>query len=361
MFWGICFYTPIFAQEYLKIEGILYDNETKKEVQFANIGLLGTNIQSFSNEKGEFSLIFPNIDSKQQILISHINYKNYTHILENNKKNLSIFLIPNEVILSEVVIKATDVNNLWLQFVNNKLVEKYITNDKYIFTAYYENKNKNSNWKYGLFSNESKNQAIIKYKQDSKNIFHIETLKGRVLDKSNHFFSNSANYYDPNSLFRTANLKKQSIFDLDLLPFYALELDTILRNEQSEILVITFNPKSKIPKKVKPKINKYKIWLEAKNLRLVKIQKQADLKLSKNKNKDIHELKRNSFLEIKFDTISNGIYYPQYIKSWFRVVESSLLGETKEKLEWSDNFESELFVTDFPHPCFSLEYLLKKI
>lgn len=98
-----------FAQE-IKMQGIIADSETKKTIEFVNIGVLNKNKGTVSNEKGVFNLSLPLTFSKDSLTISHVNYVSTTIPIENliNKR---IFLQPKTNELAEVQISKKKKTN----------------------------------------------------------------------------------------------------------------------------------------------------------------------------------------------------------------------------------------------------------
>ncbi|MDP1844741.1 MAG: carboxypeptidase-like regulatory domain-containing protein [Sediminibacterium sp.] len=85
------------------MKGIIADSETKKPIEFVNIGILNKNKGTVSNLEGAFSLTLSKEFSSDSLTISHINY-NTIKIPINNFNNKTILLKPRIVELSEVVI-----------------------------------------------------------------------------------------------------------------------------------------------------------------------------------------------------------------------------------------------------------------
>lgn len=126
-----CFSTlSFFAQK--TIHGVLIDRTTHQFIEFANIGMIGKNIGTVSNEKGEFSLSIPDSISSEKIKISMIGYKAKTILPASLEKQTKIFLTQEITKLNEVNITAkktklkvlgneTKTNHLLAGFKNNSL------------------------------------------------------------------------------------------------------------------------------------------------------------------------------------------------------------------------------------------------
>lgn len=86
-----------------KISGSIKDFETKKPIEFVNIGILHKNRGTVSNQKGLFNLDLSKEYNNDSLTISHINYDAIT-IPILNFKNKTVYLKPITNELSEIVI-----------------------------------------------------------------------------------------------------------------------------------------------------------------------------------------------------------------------------------------------------------------
>ncbi len=87
----------------ITMSGLILDSETKKPIEFANIGILDKNKGTVSNQNGEFNLEVSKKFLKDSLTISHINYGS-TKIPIENVKNITILLSPKMNELLEVVV-----------------------------------------------------------------------------------------------------------------------------------------------------------------------------------------------------------------------------------------------------------------
>lgn len=89
----------------IKMSGLIIDSETKKFIEFVNIGVLNKNKGTVSNQNGEFNLEVSKGYIKDSLTISHINYYP-VKIPIKNIKNQTIILKPNTTALTEVVVSS---------------------------------------------------------------------------------------------------------------------------------------------------------------------------------------------------------------------------------------------------------------
>jgi len=114
--------------------GVVADKQTRLPIAYANIYSQKDNntLGTISNEKGYFSVEFP----FQTIFFSHINYEK-SEVLKANLKD-TVFLTPNTVLLSEIVVKNKDPRwiNRILHEVAKQKVKNYQTNQKQFAYSY---------------------------------------------------------------------------------------------------------------------------------------------------------------------------------------------------------------------------------
>jgi len=85
------------------MNGIITDAETKKPIEFVNVGVLNKNKGTISNLNGEFYLSVTKKFFNDSLTISHVNYYSIK-IPIKNFKNQTIFLNPKTNELSEVIV-----------------------------------------------------------------------------------------------------------------------------------------------------------------------------------------------------------------------------------------------------------------
>ncbi len=98
----------------VELEFRLYDGETKQPISNTHVFLVNTTYGTTSNEAGSVQLKIPQ-GIREDLLITHINYD--TKILEYSKYNQlqledTLFLIPNQLDISEVVVTSKR-SNKW--------------------------------------------------------------------------------------------------------------------------------------------------------------------------------------------------------------------------------------------------------
>ena len=63
------------AEDYITVNGIVKDSQTKKKVEYATISIPGTTTSTISNVDGEFSLKIKSSVEARELVISHESRK----------------------------------------------------------------------------------------------------------------------------------------------------------------------------------------------------------------------------------------------------------------------------------------------
>lgn len=88
------------------ISGTIKDKTTQLAIPFASIGILGTNIGTLSDEKGNFELPGQHFSDTDTLRISSIGYSNFSAPVSEIKKNNKLFyLTPMVYNLTEIKVK----------------------------------------------------------------------------------------------------------------------------------------------------------------------------------------------------------------------------------------------------------------
>jgi hypothetical protein len=87
------------------ISGVVFDNETKKQIPYANVFFNGTTIGTYTDNFGNFDLILPK-DGKFPIAISAIGYESILLSDYATDHSLSVFLNPKIYELDEVIVSS---------------------------------------------------------------------------------------------------------------------------------------------------------------------------------------------------------------------------------------------------------------
>ena len=95
----------VFAQD-KSINGIVIDSETQEVLPFTNIGVVGKNQGTVSNSEGYFTLSVEEIAEHDSIYISYVGYIQQKLSVADLKKNSTIILKKNAIVLSDFVVSS---------------------------------------------------------------------------------------------------------------------------------------------------------------------------------------------------------------------------------------------------------------
>lgn len=169
--------------DYITVCGVVKNKGNNKRLEYANVAIKGTNIGTVTNENGEFTLKVKNDLQAQLVTISHVGFiSEEIHLTGNDMDNLTIFLIPQNNLLNEVIVRG-DAENIVKDAIH-RIKANYGDKDCMLTGFYRETARKRQH-----YINIS--EAIIDvfkttYNNRSTNSDRVQIIKGRKLlsDKS---------------------------------------------------------------------------------------------------------------------------------------------------------------------------------
>lgn len=94
------------AEDYITVNGIVKDSQTKKKVEYATISIPGTTTSTISNVDGEFSLKIKSSVEARELVISHVGYlSSHISISKSEQEAKTYYLSPNDYVLKEVIVQ----------------------------------------------------------------------------------------------------------------------------------------------------------------------------------------------------------------------------------------------------------------
>jgi hypothetical protein len=114
-----------------KIQGAVYDYETKKPIESASIST--TKVGTLSNANGQFEL--HSYDNHQWIEVSVMGYKKQTIKIENPNDFISVFMQPSSILLEEVIV-----SNFAQNVVKKAILKLKTEQNDYFGKVYYKEK-----------------------------------------------------------------------------------------------------------------------------------------------------------------------------------------------------------------------------
>ena len=160
------------------ISGVVKDKSSRKNIEYVNVSAVSTNVGTVTNEDGEFTIkINKNLQVKE-IQLSRIGYLNSTVAIENINTKQTIYLSPESIVLSEVIVLSWKYPRDLVKAAMDKVVDNYSTMPNKLTGFYRETVQKRSR-----FINLS--EAVIEVYKDSYKrpvtFDQVKILKGRKL------------------------------------------------------------------------------------------------------------------------------------------------------------------------------------
>ena len=104
------------------VNGIVKDASTGRPLKSVNISIPGTHISTVTNEEGTFSIKAS--ERPKQLRFSHIGYQSTLRNVPGDGKNMTVKIIPNTVMLSDVVVMMDDPEKI-IRIAIRKIPENY--------------------------------------------------------------------------------------------------------------------------------------------------------------------------------------------------------------------------------------------
>lgn len=126
----------LLAQEFYSVSGRVQDASNRKNLSYASIQLLSTNISNVSNSDGFFVLKVPKHVTADTILVSYLGFRSQKiAITPNSNQEISVKLTPSEINLKPVTIRPQDAD-LLIKLAISRIDNNYPVEPKQM-TAFY--------------------------------------------------------------------------------------------------------------------------------------------------------------------------------------------------------------------------------
>lgn len=169
------------------IKGHVFDNQDKKPVPYASVGIQEDNIGTITNADGFFILKLPAKFAGASLLVSHLGYQNQKiPIRLLNEQQVDIFLIRRIISIQEVIIRYVDPVALIVKAMQQRPANNNL-NPVYMTTFYREGVQKNGRmlsyseavfkvYKSSFEYNEQSDQVKLLKSRNIQNINQQDTL-----------------------------------------------------------------------------------------------------------------------------------------------------------------------------------------
>lgn len=157
------------AQEFYSITGKVLDASSKRQLSYASIQLISTNISNVTNSEGIFVLKVPNQLKSDTLLISYLGYKTQKVAIKSGiDQRINISLTPSEINLSPITIRPQDASELIIMALN-RIDRNYHVESKQITAFYREMIKKGSTY-------VSINEAVLDINKSGYGSFRMDQL-----------------------------------------------------------------------------------------------------------------------------------------------------------------------------------------
>lgn len=247
----VCGIHPLQAQEetesFIIISGVVKDQKNKRNLEYVNVSVPGTNVGTVTNADGEFSLKVVKSLQTNTVQVSHIGYLN-TLIPINGRDidGLTILLTPNTNLLDEIIVRARDPRYIVEEAIK-KIPVNYSQNNN-LFTGFY----RETAQKGRRYINIS--EAIIDiyktpYSDMNVDRDRVQVYKGRKLLSQRSSDTLIVKLLGgPNlSVFVDIVKNPDILLDPQMLPYYSFKMEESVMLDERHHYVISFKPQAILP------------------------------------------------------------------------------------------------------------------
>lgn len=89
------------------IRGSVLDNQSKKPIAYANIGILNSKVGTISNHDGTFSIEIPASHARDTLIFSALGYNRLSIAIQLLDSSSRIFLVESPTVLTELTVSST--------------------------------------------------------------------------------------------------------------------------------------------------------------------------------------------------------------------------------------------------------------
>lgn len=242
-----CFsFTSIAQKSYTEYKGIIKDIDSKDELIFADVSIVGTNVSTITNNEGEFLIKIPNDLNNPNLSFSYLGFKEKILTLQEftNLRRSTVFLIPAATELSQVNIVTIKDAEALVKAMLSKKGDNY-GDSKNVMTAFYRETIKNRR------RNASLSEAVVdiyKAPYTSSRNDKIDLIKARKSVDYTKLDTVAVKLLGgPFSALYTDMIKyQQFVFTYEDLKDYDFTFDNASKVNNRDVYVVNFKQKEAI-------------------------------------------------------------------------------------------------------------------
>lgn len=259
--------------DFITVEGLVRDKESKKKLEYVNIAVAGTNIGTVTNADGAFSIKIQKALSNRPVEVSHIGYLNT--VIPLSGKDISgytVYLEPNPTSLDEVIIRGGDARPIVLEAMS-KIPANYPATESLLTGFYRETAQKGR--RYITISEAIIDIYKTAYKRVDASSDRVQILKGRKLLSPKVSDTLIVKLLGGPNLSLYVDIVKNPylLLDPELMPYYAFRLEGSTVLDERPHYVIDFQPQASLPYA----LYKGKLYIDKKRLSFSRAEFELDM------------------------------------------------------------------------------------
>lgn len=226
------------------INGIVFDDTSKKPLPYANISFLNNNVGTVSNINGEFRIIVPTTSKNDSLQISYIGFKPVKHKISETSKDAKFFLVEDMQILDEIVVTGLTAQSVLMEAIQ-KIPDNYY-NTPYKSKGFYRLTAKKEELYIRL--SEAAFELYHSEKESSNNQLKLKKIREIKDEQVLHGLEIGAS---PKEIFESdiiSNLDESGFLSKKGLKNHIFKLDQITSSNNNEVYVISFDQKDGLKK-----------------------------------------------------------------------------------------------------------------
>lgn len=259
--------------DFITVEGLVRDKESRKKLEYVNITVAGTNIGTVTNADGDFLIKIPKAFSKRPVEVSHIGYLNT--VIPLSGKDISgytVYLEPNTASLEEVIIRGGDARPIVLEAIS-KIPANYPATESLLTGFYRETAQKGR--RYITISEAIIDIYKTAYKRVDASSDRVQILKGRKLLSPKVSDTLIVKLLGGPNLSLYVDIVKNPylLLDPELMPYYAFRLEGSTMLDERPHYVIDFQPQASLPYA----LYRGKLYIDKKRLSFSRAEFELDM------------------------------------------------------------------------------------
>jgi hypothetical protein len=233
------------ANNNLTIKGAIADSSTHLALPFATIAVVGRNIWTVANIRGEFSIKVPSVPGYDSLMFSNIGYKpGYWRIDSGMNNNLEIMLSETIINIKQVVVNPISGLNIVKEVIKNA---RYNYRDKNtMYSGFYRETNREEKQYFSIceavldIAKAPYNSAFF---NDQARVF-----KGRKFENMGK--NRELNYKLEGGIYNCLRLDlikdRAAFLETETLDWFEYAVSTTVQNNNRSLYVIAFDQKEDV-------------------------------------------------------------------------------------------------------------------